>query len=83
MTRVLNWQFGTINSITSPLKNQMKVEKVKDSVVTAEEADKLYPYCYDCGEDRNFAYIDQYACGEHYKCKSCGKEICFTTPTNR
>lgn len=33
-------------------------------------------YCPDCGSE-NLAYLEQYACGEHWKCKDCGKEICI------
>lgn len=32
-------------------------------------------YCWDC-TSANLAYIDQYACGEHWVCRECGKEIC-------
>lgn len=39
------------------------------------EEEKLY--CHECGGD-NLAYKDQYACGEHWICRDCEKEICHT-----
>ena len=34
----------------------------------------LDPYCTDCGGE-DLAYIDQYANGEYWKCKDCGKQF--------
>lgn len=37
--------------------------------------------CDECSNE-DLIYLEQYACGEHYKCKDCGKEICFPFETN-
>lgn len=49
-----------------------------DKAVLVEDIDKAYPYCNQCGEDWNLAYLEQYACGEHYQCMECGHEVCHT-----
>lgn len=38
------------------------------------------PYCTDCGGE-NPLYMDQYANGEQYKCRDCGKEFMWTPTT--
>ncbi|HYH14949.1 MAG TPA: hypothetical protein VD794_07010 [Flavisolibacter sp.] len=40
------------------------------------------PYCTNCGGD-NLAYIEQYACGEHWECKDCKHEICYNNPNKQ
>jgi hypothetical protein len=32
------------------------------------------PYCTDCGSN-DLNYLDQYANGEYYECKECGKQF--------
>ncbi len=34
------------------------------------------PYCSDCGSE-DLAYLDQYANGEYWRCKECGKEFIY------
>lgn len=43
-------------------------------VSTSTLDDEKHPYCTDCG-NADLAYIDQYANGEYWKCKECGKEF--------
>lgn len=33
-------------------------------------------YCTDC-ESENLEYLDQFACGEHWRCLECGHENCI------
>ena len=47
---------------------------IKPAVSTSTLDDEKTPYCTDCGND-DLAYIDQYANGEYWKCKECGKEF--------
>lgn len=35
------------------------------------------PHCNHCGEDENLAYLEQYANGEYYECKTCGEKFFF------
>jgi hypothetical protein len=43
-------------------------------LVSTSTLDYKTPYCTDCGNDK-LAYLDQYANGEYWKCKECGKEF--------
>ncbi len=36
--------------------------------------DFIVPYCKECGSE-DLSYIDQYANGEYWKCKDCGKQF--------
>jgi hypothetical protein len=38
------------------------------------------PHCSYCGEEKNLAYLDQYANGEHWKCKECDQTFMFSPP---
>jgi hypothetical protein len=33
-------------------------------------------YCNECGSE-DLAYLENYACGTHWKCRDCSKEHCF------
>lgn len=43
--------------------------------------EKNKPYCTDCGCE-NLRYLDQYANGEYWKCKDCGKQFIWNTKEN-
>lgn len=38
------------------------------------------PHCSYCGEEKNLAYLDQYANGEEWKCKECEQTFMFSPP---
>lgn len=54
--------------------NETQEQCTIHSVSTSTLDDEKTPYCTDCGNDK-LAYIDQYANGEYWKCKECGKEF--------
>jgi predicted RNA-binding Zn-ribbon protein involved in translation (DUF1610 family) len=54
--------------------NEAEGNAVLPLVSTSTLDDEKTPYCTDCGND-DLAYIDQYANGEYWKCKECGKEF--------
>lgn len=33
------------------------------------------PYCNECGEEDRLAYVETYANGSEYRCKTCGHEF--------
>lgn len=55
-------------------KNSTKPMAYDALLGTVPDDEKEKPYCTDCGND-DLAYIDQYANGEYWKCKECGKQF--------
>lgn len=45
---------------------------MKKQLEVGVEPDENEPYCTDCGST-DLKYLDQYANGQHWECKDCGK----------